>query len=169
MLGGLFFTVSASIASALFAEGSHSPDQLRAHRRHAIRTTLVVGAPLAAGAVLFGRSALGLVGDDYARGGYGLLLLLTAAALPDAVTNIGVAAWRVRGRFTAVSAVTAGMAAAVLVGTWVLVPRLGVNGAGWAWLGAQGTGALVVLAVGLVDLRRPHTAGRTHEERRCAS
>jgi O-antigen/teichoic acid export membrane protein len=169
MFGGLFFTVSASISSALFAEGSHSPEELRAHRRHAIRTALVVGTPLVAGAILLGRFALGLFGDDYAREGYGVLLLLTASALPDAITNIGVAAWRVRGRLLAVSSLTAGMAAAVLVGAWVLVPRLGVDGAGWAWLAAQSSGALVVLVTSLADRRRPPTAGPTYEEARCAS
>jgi O-antigen/teichoic acid export membrane protein len=33
-----------------------------------------------------------------------------------------------------------------VVGAWLLTPRIGIIGAGWAWLGAQIIGALLVLA-----------------------
>jgi hypothetical protein len=36
------------------------------------------------------------------------------------------------------------MATISVVGAWFLTPRLGIVGAGWAWLGAQLAGALVV-------------------------
>jgi hypothetical protein len=43
----------------------------------------------------------------------------------------------------------AGLCALVMIGTFVLVPMMGITGAGWAWLGAQ-----CVVAAGVLLHRR---------------
>jgi O-antigen/teichoic acid export membrane protein len=76
-----------------------------------------------------------------------LLLVLLASALPDAVTNVAVATLRIRGALRDATLLNGSMATIAVVGAWLLTPRLGIIGAGWAWLGAQLAGALVVLVV----------------------
>jgi Na+-driven multidrug efflux pump len=74
------------------------------------------------------------------------------AAVPDAVTNIAVAYWRSEGRLRRCAAMNAVMATVGLAGSWLLLPGLGIRGAGVAWLAGQTVGAVIV--AGSVALRR---------------
>ncbi|MGW1988780.1 hypothetical protein [Embleya sp. NPDC001921] len=111
-------------------------------------TALVVGAPL----------VLRVFGPGYARNGSTLLQLLALSALPHLVVSTAISACRVLGRMRVVVAIQAGLATAVLTLTVVLLPVLGVLGAGVAWLAAQTATALALLAARRVWL--PTTPGR---------
>ncbi|MEZ5342399.1 MAG: hypothetical protein R2706_13405 [Acidimicrobiales bacterium] len=41
---------------------------------------------------------------------------------------------------------------------WVMIPKIGIAGAGWAWIVGQSSG---VLLIGLAEARR-HFSGRSH-------
>ena len=43
------------------------------------------------------------------------------------------------------------MAGLTIIASWMLVPGMGIVGAGWAWLLAQTAGAAVVVASGIRD------------------
>ncbi|MFJ8745492.1 hypothetical protein ACIRL2_39750 [Embleya sp. NPDC127516] len=111
-------------------------------------TALVVGAPL----------VLRVFGPGYARNGSTLLQLLALSALPYLVVSTAISACRVLGRMRVVVAIQAGLATAVLTLTVVLLPVLGVLGAGVAWLAAQTATALALLTARRVWL--PTTPGR---------
>jgi O-antigen/teichoic acid export membrane protein len=96
---------------------------------------------IAAGGMLI----LDIFGRQYASAGYGLLIVLLLSSFPDAVTNIAVATLRVRRRLAAAAALNGFMALISVGGAWIVAPRLGIVGAGLAWLGAQSAGALVVV------------------------
>ena len=113
------------------------------------RIAMAVGSPM----LVAGPVVLGLFGPQYAAAGYPLLVLLVISAVPDAVTNVGVAQWRVQGRTGRVAALNIGMATVTLAGTWLLAPTLGVVAPGWAWLTAQTLGTVVVLVDGVVSRR----------------
>jgi O-antigen/teichoic acid export membrane protein len=149
MVGSLFFMVSSWIATALFAEGSHRPSDLPAKLRHSILLTAGIALPAMAITILGGHVILGVFGPGYATG-YVLLVVLTASAIPDAVTNLYVAVLRVHGRIRTAAGLNIAMAGLAVVLSWVLLPVLGITGAGVAWLGAQTAGALWVV----VDVRR---------------
>jgi Na+-driven multidrug efflux pump len=89
-----------------------------------------------------------------------LLRLLVLSAVPDGVTNVYAAVLRVQGRFRMVAVLNVGIAVVALLGAWVLLPQLGIIGAGWAWIGAQLAGCLFV-AADLLAQRRPATAAMT--------
>ncbi len=148
MVGSLFFTISAAASASLFAEGGYAPDELRHQRRRTVRLIAALLAPVMVGMLVAGPLVLGLFGAQYAAAGYPLLVLLVISAVPDAVTNVGVAQWRVQGRTGLVAALNIGMATVTLVGTWLLAPHLGVVAPGWAWLTAQTLGTVVVLLDG---------------------
>ncbi|MFN8041611.1 MAG: lipopolysaccharide biosynthesis protein [Acidimicrobiales bacterium] len=153
MVGSLFFTISAAASASLFAEGGYAPDQLRHQRRRTTRLIAALLAPVMIGMLVAGPLVLGLFGPQYAAAGYPLLVLLVISAVPDAVTNVGVAQWRVQGRTGRVAALNVGMASVTLVGTWLLAPVLGVVAPGWAWLTAQTLGTVVVLVDGVMSRR----------------
>jgi O-antigen/teichoic acid export membrane protein len=145
-VGGAFFLISPSVANALFAEGVHRPREMAdtVKRAALIISALLAPAMIALG--LGGRYVIGLFGAAYAAHSELLLLLLVVSAVPDAVTNVYLVVLRLRGRLRTAAALNIGMALAALAGAWFLLPRVGVSGAGWAWLGAQTAGAVIVLA-----------------------
>jgi O-antigen/teichoic acid export membrane protein len=145
MMGSLFFTVSPSVATALFAEGVRIRSDLRSVVAKALRVICVVLAPAMLIMIVAGKFVLGLFGASYAAAGYGLLVLLAISALPDAVSNVAVAALRVTHRLGYSAALNIGIFVLSLAGAWFLMPALGILGVGVAWLGVQMLGAIASL------------------------
>ena len=146
MVGSAIFMISPAVASAIFAEGSHDPTGLHRLTGKALRVVLALLVPAIVVVAVAGRLVLDAFGAGYATAGYPLLLVLLASALPDAVTNVAVSTLRIRGALSDAAVLNGSMAAIAVVGAWLLTPSLGIVGAGWAWLGAQVIGALLVLA-----------------------
>ena len=143
-LGGLCFTVSPSVCQALLAEGSRDPGALAARTKSAVKIiTAVLLVPMVA-LLVAGSWALSIFGQRYGELGTGLLALLVLSVVPDALTNIAVARHRVRERLWDAAGVNMTIAVVVLVATWALVPALGIDGAGWAWVAGQVAGSGVV-------------------------
>lgn len=145
-VGSLFFMVSPSVAVALLAEGSHNPDNLMHKARSSVLIIAALLCPVMLVAILGGRLILSMFGPSYALNGYSLLVILVASAIPDAITNVYVAMLRVRKRLAWAASLNLGMATLTLALSWLLLPRLGIAGAGWAWLAAQTAGTVVVIA-----------------------
>ena len=126
MLGGMFLMVSAAVASALFAEGSYSRQEL-AQRvgMSAILIIVLLGVASAAFA-LVGRDILALFGPAYAEQGVPLLVLVIISALPDAVTNIYISILRIQRRLSYAAFFNLGMAVIAVALAWFLVPLLGI-------------------------------------------
>jgi O-antigen/teichoic acid export membrane protein len=159
MVGGVFFMVSPSVASALFAEGVREGSDLRGVTTRAMKVIAVLLVPAMAVMIIGGRLVLGFFGASYATAGYGLLILLAASALPDAVSNIAVAVCRVTNRLGYSTMLNLGILAATLATAWVLMPSLGIAGAGVAWLAVQVIGALASLPAYVWIIRRPARNG----------
>jgi len=145
MMGGIFFTVSPSVSAALFAEGVRAHADLGSVAAKALRMIAVVLIPAMVVMIAGGRHILGLFGPSYAAAGYGLLVLLAISALPDAISNVAVAIFRVTERVGYSSLLNLGIMVVTLVSAWVLMPLLGIVGVGVAWLAAQMLGAIASL------------------------
>jgi O-antigen/teichoic acid export membrane protein len=136
MISGAFFAVSVSVSTSLLANCADHPERLRAQARRAV---LLIGALLLAPVVitcLLASKVLGVFGADYAHYST-LLVLLLVSTLPDALVNVAVAILRVQRRLAAVAAVTTTGAAITIGGAlllWLLMPHLGITGAGWSAL-----------------------------------
>jgi O-antigen/teichoic acid export membrane protein len=143
MVGSVFFMVSPSISSALFAESVRAGAALRAVTGKAFRVTLFLLVPAIVVMVACGRLILGIFGHAYVSAGYGLLVVLAASALPDAVSNIAVAVCRATGQLGFSVLLNVGILVTTVAAAWVLMPRYGLLGAGLGWLAAQSLGAVV--------------------------
>jgi O-antigen/teichoic acid export membrane protein len=134
MVGGIFFMISSSIGSSLFAEGANHPERLGPAVRSSIRLTALLLAP----AMVFA------FGPAYASHGTHLLWVLAIAAIFDAITNLYVPVLRVRRRLRAAGVLTMSMALSSIVGSWIIAPSMGLVGIGIVWCAGQALGSLWV-------------------------
>ncbi|HET8853324.1 MAG TPA: polysaccharide biosynthesis C-terminal domain-containing protein, partial [Ktedonobacteraceae bacterium] len=130
-------------AVSLFAEGSHVADDLQRKVRSSAVIIGILLCPAMLICFLGGRYIMLLFGPDYAQHGLLLLMIFTIAAVPDAVTNIYVSVLRVQRRLRHAALLNLSMALLTLALAWMLLPTLGIVGAGWAFLIAQSAGSLV--------------------------
>ena len=142
MIASIFFLVSPAVSNALIAKGGLGSlsDSLR-------RSAVTVGLLLGVGVPIvctFPETFLHLFGGSVAAKGSKLLVVLAVSSFPDAVTNLWIAKRRIQKELSAPIAVNWLMAAIVLAGSWLFVPRYGIVSAGFAWLAAQTVGALFV-------------------------
>ena len=148
MISGLAFMISSAVSTALFAHGVRHRDTVGALRRGVALIAFGL-APAMLLCLLAGGRVLALLGPGYAAHATALLTLLCVAALPDAITNLATMSLRVRGELGWAAALNLGMAGIALGLAWLLLPRLGIIGGGWAWLAAQSAGSLAVLIAAL--------------------
>lgn len=157
MLGSALFMVSPAVAASLFAEGSHAAASLL-HKARA--SAVIIGILLGPVIFLFllgGRYIISLFGPSYAQHGLLLLTILTISAIPDAITNIYVTVLRVQKHLRWAALFNVGMGSLTLALAWILLPMLGIVGAGFAWLIAEVTGSLIVGVHGIWSyFRRRH-------------
>ncbi len=143
MMCAILLVVSPAIARSLFAEGVHSPSELRATTRSALGILGVLLLPSMAAFLLLGGAMLGTFGPGYESHASGLLTLIVFSAVPDAITNVYVARLQVQRRFARAAFLNMTMGVGTLVVSWVLLPVLGIIAVGWAWLGMQCAGCLI--------------------------
>ena len=146
LANGLFF-VAPAIGNSLFAEGSHHPGHLRRDLGRAARYIIALGGPLALFLLLLGPTLLGLFGDQYAEAGTGLLYVLVASAPLDAGYQLAIALLRARGRLGNAAAATWALLIVSVGSAWLLLPPLGLVGAGVGWGIGKASGLIVALAL----------------------
>ena len=142
-LGEFFIMGSFAVSMSLFAEGSHAADDLpRKVRSSAAIISMILG-PAMLVCFLGGRYILLVFGPDYAQHGLVLFKIFVVAAIPDAITNVYISVLRVQRRLRFAALLYLGMAALTLALAWILLPVLGIAGAGLAFLIAQVAGSLL--------------------------
>lgn len=153
MLGLAFFMISPSVATAIFAEGVRAHSDLHNVVVKALRVIALMLAPAIAVMIVGGEFILGLFGPSYSNAGYALLVLLALSSVPDAVSNVAVAIFRVTDRLGYSTVLNLGILVLTLTGAWILMPRLGIVGVGVSWLAVQTLGAIASLPA-YVQIRR---------------
>lgn len=141
-----FYLVAIGMGKSMVAHNAAADraaaDRARRGMERKALTLIVPGALVTAAASY---PILWVFGHTYAQTGTLLLVLLVLSAIPNVVTNSTVWEARVSRHRAVLVGLPAGLCALVIVGTVVLVPMMGITGAGWAWLGAQCLVAVVVL------------------------
>lgn len=138
-------------------QGDHA--YWRSLRANLRATALLAGSALLVTA-LGGRWLLGLYGQDF-RVGYGALVLLLAAAVPEALTVALNQSLQTRERmWQALVAINIPRDTVILLGAWLLVPRLGAVGAAGAYLAGRMLALLAMAFLVRHELREPAPDGR---------
>ncbi|TWF75349.1 O-antigen/teichoic acid export membrane protein [Pseudonocardia hierapolitana] len=156
------YLVASGMGKSMVAHSAGGDSAAIVHARRGMDrkaiTLVLPGALVVAGGSYL---ILSVFGSRYAETGALLLALLALSAIPNVVTNSALWEARVRRNRAVQFGLPAATSAAVITCTLVLIPAIGVTGAGWAWLGAQGVAAAVIL----LHRRR---AQRLDEERKAA-
>ncbi|MFI2433600.1 lipopolysaccharide biosynthesis protein [Streptomyces sp. NPDC018693] len=137
IIGYLLFLVVRNMGSSLVVETVRRPDRLVEQGRRVLRHT---GMLLLSGVVVIVAGApwmLALFGAGYSEHGTTLLRLLALSALPNLVFSLAVDVLRARRRMRLVVGLQVALCVLVLGLAGLLLPVLGVTGAGLAWLMAE--------------------------------
>ncbi|MFF9070336.1 glycosyltransferase [Streptomyces sp. NPDC014891] len=134
IVGYTLFLVARNLGNSLVVEAVRSPERLVEHTVRMMRHTgLLLGSGIVFVAVL-APQILSLFGAEYAEHGSTLLRLLALAALPNIVVSLAIDVWRARRLLRWAVGVQIVMCVLVLGLTKILLPTLGITGAGVAWL-----------------------------------
>lgn len=147
--------VAMNIANVLTVEGAHDVDRADHHIRAGGKLGLLIVVPMTVAALVLADWIMGLFGRGYGDAA-AVLRLFALGLLPFAFSTMFVAAERVGERVAAPALVMAVSTVVTIVLDLVLMPRLGIDGAGLGWLIAQLAAAAVA---GVILLRRRLSGG----------
>ena len=144
----VLYGVPAAFGQSLVAHGVREPHRLTERHRRILLSSLALLGPVVAVILVFAPLFLLPFGAWYASQGAGTVRLLALSALPNAVVALTVSRARVERDMVTVVVTMVGLAVVVLGLTLLLVPLMGIAGAGMAWLTGQ------LLVAGGIGLRR---------------
>ncbi len=150
LIASMLFAVPLMASVSLYAEGSHFSDRLRGDLRRTLRFILPVLAVGIAFVWFFGDWVLSLFGPAFPAEGLQLLRVLVISAIFVTVNGLFIAVARVMKWVRAIIALWAYVATGTIVLSYLLFPLYGLVGVGYAWLLANGTAALAVMAAYLL-------------------
>jgi O-antigen/teichoic acid export membrane protein len=138
--------LAVNISSALLSEAARAEHDLQPLVRSAARLAAGVLLPLSLIALLGAEVIMSVFGPGYEEG-VGLLRIFAVSLLPFGLVTGILTIERVRQR-NGLGLLVAGVATGVTIAAdAILIPRLGVHGAGWGWLIGQMLAALIGLLV----------------------
>ena len=149
----VLFTIPVSISFSLFAEGSHNDEGLGRNIRRSLIFSFLIVIPAMLLIVLIGDRLLLVFGPSYADNATNLLRLLALSIVPGSLNQIYFGVKRVEMKMKSVICLSAFIAIITLALSWVLLPQMGIVGAGVAWLSSQGVAALVIILLSLRHIR----------------
>lgn len=145
LIAFVIFSLSTNAAYALLAETSYDKAKLNRNSMQALVLSLALTVPIALVGLVGAGLVLRIYGADYAANGANLLRILLVAAVPNVVYQLYIGRLRSQSRMLAVVLIEVTLSVVVLGLVWVMIPRFGLNGVGFAWL--LGLGAMACLAL----------------------
>jgi len=135
---GMLFRIPTLTSTSLFAEGSYDEEELGFNTWRSMRLIFILLMPMVIVILVFAPQLLLLFGRDYSGNAATLLRILSISSFPLAVNAVYLAIKQVQMNLRLVIALPAFIAIATLGLSYLLLPRMGINGAGFAWLITQG-------------------------------
>ncbi|MER6418828.1 hypothetical protein [Streptomyces sp. NPDC001137] len=143
------YLIARNMGTSLLVESVRRPERLVDAGRRVLRHSGLLLAGITAVLVAAAPQILCLFGAEYSSQATTLLRLLALSALPNLLLSVAIDVARARRRLRWAVALQVAMCVLVLGLTHVLLPRMGVTGAGVAWLVTQ-----CLIAVPLLLFRR---------------
>ena len=150
-IASVLFYIPLSVSFSLFAEGSHDEGQLSRDTRRGLKIVFLLLIPAIVLLNLVGDRLLLLFGQAYSEQGTWLLRILTLSALPLSLNYVYFGVRRVEMKMKGVIGLTAFTAVATLGLSYFLLPRMGIEGAGVAWLASQSVASVFIIRSLLVS------------------
>ena len=147
-------TLNAS-ATSLFAEGSSVEGSLGNYLGKSLKFTVLLFLPAMVILIAFGDKLLLLFGGEYSTQGKELLWILAVGMLPASMNYLYLSAIRVEKKLKDIILMSISVALGTLILSYILIPHLGIYGAGVGWLTTHALIALVVVPKLLRRLKAP--------------
>ena len=147
--------VALSMMASLTVEAATDMPRLRQLTRRALRQTMLLICPLAALTAIAAPWLLLAFGAEYADSGGTLLRILALGQLPNVFVALGISVARIEHRGRVVVAALGAQAVLVIGLSALLIPGMGIEGVGVAWLVSQTAVAAYLLAGVLRPLLMP--------------
>jgi O-antigen/teichoic acid export membrane protein len=144
-MGGILTIIPVAIATSLLAEGTHDETRLKDHIQRSFRMIVLLMIPAVALVWFLADKFLMFYGGLYAENAVTLLRWLAIAAFPLSINIVYFSIKRLQKKVKPIILLNAFMAFTVILASYLLLPRLGINGVGIAWLGGQSLIALIVM------------------------
>ncbi|MBA0050586.1 lipopolysaccharide biosynthesis protein [Streptomyces sp. AJS327] len=142
-ISGTVNLLALNMGSSLTVEGAHNPARLAADCRAALRRMARIMLPVCGALFVLAPYVLGVFGPGYAEAATPLLRCYAVGALLRVVIEVYFAVLRVRSRTAPLAALQGLLCLLVLGLTVLLLPRLGLTGAGVAELASLGLVAAI--------------------------
>ncbi|MBN2097972.1 MAG: lipopolysaccharide biosynthesis protein [Dehalococcoidia bacterium] len=157
-IANVIFQIPIAVSFSMLAEGSSDEDNLGQHTRRSVGFAFLLVVPAILLVVLFTHRLLAFFGTDYAGEGTGVLRLLAVSAIPVTINQLYFMVERVGMAMRRLVILHMFIAAATLTICAILLPHIGIIGAGVAWLSSQSVAALAATFFWWRD----HVAKRGH-------
>nr|WP_229852953.1 exopolysaccharide Pel transporter PelG [Streptomyces albospinus] len=149
-IGGTVNLLALNMGASLTVEGAHDPARLAHNTRAALRRMTRIMLPVCVGLFVGAPHILGVFGPGYAQAATPLLRWLAVGAALRVVMEVHFAVLRAQNRTSGLAGLQGLLCVLVLGLTVMLLPRMGLTGAGLA----EVTSLTVIVAVAGVRLRR---------------
>ena len=142
LLGG-----SDAISQSLFAEGSYSQSELSLNMKRSLKFVALFLIPAILVVFFAGDKILLLFGKDYSESATWLLRILAISTIPVSLNWLYFSLKRIERRMKGVIGLSTFVAITTLALSWVLLPQMGILGAGLAWFLGQVIAAIFAVSV----------------------
>ncbi|MDD4923403.1 MAG: MATE family efflux transporter, partial [Dehalococcoidales bacterium] len=126
-------------------EGSYNETQLKTHILRSLKMIFLLLVPAVLIVLLLADKLLWFFGAQYSASATELVRIMTLAVLPLAVNIVYLNIKRVQKDLKMIVSMPVFIAVISIVLALILLPRMGFNGVGIAWLAAQGCCAVVIV------------------------
>ncbi|OPX76909.1 MAG: Polysaccharide biosynthesis protein [Methanosaeta sp. PtaB.Bin018] len=134
MIANLLFSIPAQSTQALLAECSNFEQKIRENINKSLKFILLLLIPPIVIILFMGDKLLLLFGREYSIESFKMLQLLAISAFPYSINSLFISIKRVKKETNSVVLIYFIMAFIALVGSYMLVPYMGLTGVGIAWL-----------------------------------
>jgi len=152
IIARLLVTIPGSMSQSLFAEGSHFEDQLMVNVRKSLKFIALMLIPVVILVFVLGKWPLLLFGEGYAENSLMLLKLMAISVVFIGINRVYASILRVKNKIRELILIFALPAVAMLLGSYFIMPILGLAGIGYAWLAVHG----IVSIYAVIAMRLRH-------------
>ena len=145
-VGGVLTMIPTAVSTSLFVEGSYDEEKLGLNIRRSLKMVPIILVPAVILILVMADKLLLFFGSSYSQNAASLLRILALSTLPLAINIIYLGIKRVQKKLKLVVGLTAFIAVVTIGLAYLLLPLMGINGAGIAWLTSQVVVALVIIA-----------------------
>ncbi|AFV24607.1 putative polysaccharide biosynthesis protein [Methanolobus psychrophilus R15] len=145
MVAGIVFLIPKSLATSIFAEGSHNPNTVKQNIIKSIKLAILLVIPAIIFVYFVGEKVLLLFGNEYYENGFKLLLVLSISAVPMIFNNIFLSIKRVEKDIANVIFINAVITIGTLVISYLMLDQFGILGIGIGWTVSQVAAFIFIL------------------------